>query len=106
MRSFCGGEMRNLFAFAVSFVLCTAAPAVTIGQIDVFTTGTENWIAPDPTNPNPPTTALGGPGGAADPYLQLIASGNPGPGGKLTVLNGAQWTGDFLAAGIARSRWT
>lgn len=89
------GSLSTLFLY-----VCCTASAVTINQIDTFTTGTQNWIAPDPGNPNPPTIALGGPGGAADPYLKLVANGGVGPGSHLTVLNPAQWTGNFLAAGI------
>jgi hypothetical protein len=76
--------------------MCLTASAAVIGQIDTFTTGTENWIAPDPGNPNPPTTALGGPGGPTDQFLNLVASGGSGAGSRLTVLNPAQWTGSFL----------
>jgi hypothetical protein len=81
-----------------------AAYAVTIGQIDTFGTGTAGWIAPDPGNPNPPTTALGGPGGGTDAYLRLVANGGifapELAGSRLTVLNEAQWTGNYLSASI------
>src|SRR5690242_10432873 len=83
---------------------CVCASGATIGQIDTFSTGTENWMAPDPDNPNPPTTALGGPGGPADQYLKLVANGGDfapeTAGSRLTVLNGAQWAGNYVAAGI------
>jgi hypothetical protein len=91
---------EHKIAFTVLLcLLFLAAPAATIGQKDTFTTGTENWIAPDPGNPNPPSIALGGSGGALDSYLKLVANGLAGPGSRLTVLNGAQWTGSFLTIG-------
>lgn len=94
--------MRAIYLTGLLSVVCLSATGATIGQIDTFSTGTANWIAPDPGNPNPPATALGGPGGPLDPYLQLVANGGSGPGSRLTVLNGAQWTGDFRGiSGIA-----
>src|SRR5690349_11298324 len=92
--------MRIKIILSLLCFAAVSAQAATLGQIDTFTTGTQGWIAPDPTNPNPPSTALGGPGGASDPYLKLVANGDTGPGSRLTVVNDAQWTGDFIAAGI------
>ena len=92
--------MRIRIAASLCVFTCAIAHAATIGQIDTFSAGTANWIAPDAGNPNPPTTALGGPGGPTDRYLQLAANGGSGPGSRLTVLNGAQWTGNFISAGI------
>ena len=97
--------VNRLFAAAALFVLgCAIASAASIGQMDTFTTGTQNWVAPDPDNPNPPTTALGGPGGALDQYLKLVANGGDfapeTAGSRMTVLNGAQWAGNYVAAGI------
>lgn len=81
-----------------------ALPAATINQIDTFTTGTQGWVAPDPDNPNPPVTALGGPAGAGDAYLKLVANGGiyapELAGSRLVALNETQWTGDFIGAGI------
>jgi hypothetical protein len=54
--------------------------------------------APHPAPPvNIPT---GGPGGADDNFLLLAAVGGGGPGSKLSAINLAQWTGDYLAAGV------
>jgi hypothetical protein len=83
-------------------LLAASLPAVTIGQVDDFQDGTTmGWFVPDPTNPNPPANEPnGGPSGAGDAYLRLIATGNVGPGGRLAVLNESQWAGDYLGAGV------
>lgn len=76
--------------------------AVTIGQIDSFDNGTTmGWGIGDGGSPNPPMNVSGGgPGGAGDAYLQLKAVGNGGPGSKMVAINDAQWSGDYVAAGI------
>jgi hypothetical protein len=33
--------------------------------------------------------------------MVLTATGAPGPNSRLTVLNGSQWTGNYLAAGVS-----
>jgi hypothetical protein len=73
--------------------------------IDDFEDGTTmGWFVPG-GSPNPPTNvATGGPAGMGDHYLQLVANGQPGPGGRLAVLNESQWTGDFIAGGIRTVR--
>jgi hypothetical protein len=71
--------------------------------IDDFQDGTTmNWFVPDPTNPVPPTNVPnGGPEGAGDAYLELRAiAGLGGPGSRLSVLNDAQWTGNYRGAGV------
>ena len=79
---------------------------VTAGQVDTFEGGTtQGWVVGDPSHPAPPTNiATGGPAGAGDNYLQLTAVGGATPasgaGGRLAVLNFAQWSGDYRAAGV------
>ena len=87
-----------------SFILPSIAIAVTVGQIDTFEDGTtQNWLvgllgAPHPAPPvNVPT---GGPAGLDDNYLLLTAVGGQGPGNRLSVINVAQWSGDYISAGI------
>jgi len=79
-----------------------AAPLV--GTVDTFEDGTtQGWLvallgAPHPAPPvNVPT---GGPAGADDNFLLLTAIGGAGAGSRLSVLNLAQWAGDYLSAGI------
>ncbi len=91
---------------ALGATVPTTASAVTLGQLDTFTSLTvEGWISGPAANPVPPFVApTGGPAGGADPYLVLRAVGGSGPGSRLTVINEAQWTGDYVAAGIAGIR--
>lgn len=77
------------------------AGAVTLGQIDTFQGGTTAGWSSGAANPTPPVVqASGGPAGSGDAYLLFIASGIPGPGGKLVGFSGPQWAGDYGAAGI------
>ena len=82
-----------------------AAHAVTLGQIDTFDDGTTmGWFVPG-VSPNPPANEpSGGPAGAGDAYLKLVATGGSGPGARLSVLNASQWTGDYVAAGVTTIR--
>lgn len=86
------------------------AGAVAIGQIDTFEDGTtQNWVVnllglgTGPVLPaNVPT---GGPGGAGDSFMRLTAVGGGGgpapvPSSRLSVINIAQWAGNYLAAGV------
>lgn len=89
---------------AGSLALAVAAggvsASVVFGQVDTFDDGVMDW-----NNSFGQQTAAwiagGGPGGAADPYLQIRSSGaSSGPGSRLGAWNDAQWTGDFLNQGI------
>lgn len=85
----------------VSFASAGPALALGLGQRDTFQDGlTAGWSS-GAANPNPPfVAAAGGPGGAGDSFLQLTATGNAGPGGKLVAFSGPQWAGDYLANGV------
>lgn len=62
---------------------------LSIGQQDTFEDGTTNgWSAG--TN-----IGTGGPGGVDDKFLKVTGGASP-----LLTINGTQWTGNFLAAGI------
>jgi len=83
----------------------SAAHAVVPGEIDTFSAGIEGWFAGGGPNAGVPAlppvvVASGGPAGAGDAFLQLSADGSGGPGGRLVGINGAQWAGDYTAAGI------
>lgn len=90
--------------FALLLGSLVQARAVTVGQIDNFEDGTtQGWIGGlgmGGPNPLPPVNALGGPAGASDNYLRLTSDGGVGPGGRLSVLNLAQWSGNYIAAGV------
>lgn len=81
--------------------LATApASAVQLGQVDSFAAGLDGW-GTGAASPVPPAWADGGgPGGVADGYLRLFASGGSGAGARLVAIAGDQWTGDYGAAGV------
>ena len=96
-----------VLSLALPLLFASPARAVSIGITDTFQDGTVmNWIvAAGPVggpHPAPPQNVDNGQGGAADRFLLLTAIGGGGPGGRLTVLNGSQWAGNYLAAGIDR----
>jgi len=87
-----------LFGFHVD-----AVRAVTVGQVDDFEDTTlQGW-----KKGNTFTTVnfmgnvfTGGPAGLGDNYLGSIADGDPDSGGRITIINLTQWTGDYLTAGV------
>jgi hypothetical protein len=90
----------STFSFAVVASIALPAAAIPI-MPDTFEDGTTMGWGVGAQSPLPPQNiADGGPGGPGDAYLELRASGNDAPGGRLSVLNAAQWMGDYLAAGI------
>lgn len=81
--------------------LATApAFAVQLGQVDSFAAGLDGW-GTGAASPVPPAWVDGGgPGGVADGYLRLFATGGAGAGARLVAIAGEQWTGDYGAAGV------
>ncbi len=95
----------TLLLVAVLLLIAGPAWAVPI-TVDDFEDGTtQGWHVGDAAHPAPPINVpSGGPAGAGDAYLQLTAGGTAatGSGGRLSVLNLSQWTGDFTGVpGIA-----
>jgi hypothetical protein len=80
---------------------------VVFGQVDDFQDGTTMGWSEGASTPNEPANASGGPGGATDLYLRNVSSGGfGGAGSKQIMFNGAQWAGDYNAAGVTRiSGW-
>jgi hypothetical protein len=68
-----------------------------LGQIDDFETGLQNWRSGS-NNPNPPEAVILG--GGSDRVMVVTANGGSGAGSKLVVFNLAQWSGDYIAAGV------
>src|SRR5690606_19044738 len=84
----------------------SAAP-ITIGQIDTFEDGTtQGWQINllgmgTPLLPVPANIPTGGPAGSGDNFLEMVSTGIPmTAGNRMTVLNAAQWAGDYLAGGV------
>ena len=88
----------------IALVAPRLAAAVTIDQMDDFEDGTtQGWLVGllGSLHPAPPANvATGGPGGVDDNFLLLTAVGGVGAGNRLTVINPAQWAGDYVAAGV------
>ena len=96
--------VRLIFTLLLGAIAPVGARAATIGQIDTFQDGTtQGWVTAilGSPNPAPPVNVpTGGPLGAGDSFMQLTSLGTLGPGGRLVVINPAQWTGNYIAAGI------
>jgi hypothetical protein len=104
------GSYQGSYLWAGTVLIAAAlasrpASALVLGQTDDFQDGTtQGWLVPGPS-PNPPVNVpTGGPAGADDAYLSLVASGTGGAGSKLSVLNQAQWTGDYASTGATAIR--
>ena len=101
---------RRLLAILALAILAAPSAAVagplTVGMTDTFQSlTTEGWFAGGlgfgSVPPFPPVVVgTGGPAGAGDAFLKVTGVGGVGPGSRLVAINGLQWTGDFLAAGI------
>jgi hypothetical protein len=91
--------MLTRFALFACLALFSAAVSAQpfIGQLDDFQDGTlEGWGG----GASLQNVANGGPGGAGDRFLQVESFGGFGGGSRLATFNGAQWRGNYLAAGV------
>lgn len=96
-------------AIAILCLLCLLHPgtarAVSVGQIDDFEDGTlQGWMmgSNNITATHMTNITGGGPAGVGDNFLQVVAhEAELTGGGRLTFFNKAQWTGDYLSAGIS-----
>ena len=99
--------MLRISGLTAVMLLVQIAPAVTLGQIDTFQSGTtEGWFAGGlgfgNIPPVPPhVVPNGGPLGAGDQYLEITSQGGNGPGSRLVAMNLSQWAGDYLHSGIS-----
>ena len=94
--------MRTRILPLVLLALLSAptAHAITAGEVDDFEDGTtEGWHHGTPSVDAPRNTATGGPAGAGDGFLS-VSSGDPEGSPRLVALAGAQWLGNYTAAGI------
>jgi hypothetical protein len=100
---------RSLLALilgSLAIGLAVPARAVDVGEVDTFSAGLEGWFAGGgPFGQFPPGSPVlvstGGPAGAGDSFMQLVANGSAGPGGRLVGMNASQWAGDYAAAGVS-----
>jgi len=80
-----------------------AARAISVSQIDTFGDSTiQGWRMgiPTVTDSHMTNIADGGPAGAGDNFLQVVADGTAAQGGRLTFFNRLQWTGNYTAEGV------
>jgi hypothetical protein len=78
--------------------LPSVAECVTLNQVDLFQGSKDSWTDGH-GGVNGTVVATGGPNGAGDSYLQF-SSGTLGGESKLITFNQAQWTGNYIAAGV------
>jgi len=95
----------SILVVGLSSLGARPAAAVPIG-VDTFQDGTtENWLVNllgmGPLAPLPANIPTGGPAGAGDAFMQLTSLGGVGDGSRLVAINLAQWSGDYLAAGVS-----
>lgn len=95
--------------FRCGLIALMMSPGLVFGavlnQTDTFQTGLNNWFAGGlgmgQTPPVPPSVMTsGGPAGAGDAFMIVTASTPTGAGSRVVAINGAQWAGNYLAAGI------
>lgn len=93
---------RPLLGTLVLSVLSTnMAWAISLGQMDDFEDGSrQDWMVGRPGT-QPSNIATGGPAGVDDNFLQYNSTGTGGPNSRLIIYNEAQWSGDYLAAGVS-----
>jgi hypothetical protein len=95
---------RCLVAALGILTIAAAEPAWAVDplQVDDFEDGTTMGWEEGAPSPNPPVNVPdGGPGGAGDAYLENTSSGGTGAGSRMVMFNNAQWTGDYVAAGVS-----
>lgn len=97
-------RMRNGLCVLL-LVQSSLAAGVTSTTFDDFSDPTlplQGWDMgrADITDTHMSNVSDGGPAGLGDNFLQVIADGGNVAGGRVTVINQVQWTGDYLSAGI------
>ncbi|TWT97851.1 hypothetical protein Pla108_20040 [Botrimarina colliarenosi] len=94
---------RVLFVLAVlclPLVAPTGALALTVGQIDAFTTGNDGWMNNGGTATHQATDGADGP---ADGYVEMTTTGNGQGSGSRLVVNGSDdWLGNYLSTGVTQ----
>jgi autotransporter-associated beta strand protein len=95
-----GRRSMRIWLALVTFVAFPAVgECVVLNQTDLFQGSLDGWTDGHAGN-NVALVATGGPNGANDSYLQ-VSSGTFGLEPKLITFNQMQWTGNYVAAGVA-----
>ena len=91
-----------LVVAGLALLIGGVASAITVGQIDDFEGGdSAGWRKGTASPSQPSIESSGGRFGPGDNYLLSESTGGSGANSRQVVLNTAQWTGDYLAAGVA-----
>jgi hypothetical protein len=93
MKSRFGTVKRMMFSAALILTVAGRAEAVTIGMLDDFQAGTTAGWGGGSTA-NVPNT---GPAGTGDNALSVTVASS-----RVAIVNTAQWTGDYVAAGVTK----
>jgi len=96
-RTFTPITLSLLTVFAFSDLAANTCSAITLGQVDTFAASAEGWG-------NVPGTAFQNAGLGTDGlagHLEATSTGASGPGSRMVFWNDAQWTGDYIAAGVS-----
>lgn len=101
-----GRAITTTFLALAMHWLVAPAGAIVAGQIDDFENNTTmGWRHGSAFSPTAPTNAPdGGPNGSGDAYVSVGSTGTGGAGSMLAMLNTAQWTGNYTAAGVKAIR--
>ena len=93
-------RVSNVLLVAIIAIPCTVF-AIVAGQLDDFENGSINgWQKGARSTRQPTNINTGGPSGQNDNYLQTISTGGVGADSNQVIFNTAQWSGDYVAAGI------
>jgi len=101
--------MTKTFVAVIASIAFISFPAstyaITLNMVDMFTANTQNWFAGGLGNgqvpPIPPQQiSTGGPAGTGDGFLEITASTLDDAGSRVVAINGAQWAGNYLTAGV------
>jgi len=93
----------QVYFFGLLLLQSGLAAGVSTTRIDTFSDTTlQGWAMgnPDVTGTHMTNIATGGPAGTGDSYLEVISDNTTVAGGRLTLFNQAQWTGDYPGVGI------
>jgi PEP-CTERM motif len=94
---------RWMVASAASALMAAAAPAwaLSLGMADTFQSGVDGGWSMGLSSVIPAAVVgSGGPAGAGDGYLSLVAIGGANANSRMTVIAGPQWNGNYTATGV------
>ena len=74
-----------------------SAFAINAGQLDDFESGTAMQWSNGPSSPNQPFAVQEG----DNWFVRNISNGGSGPGSRMVLFNRAQWTGNYVSAGVS-----